>query len=203
MKKVLAALVVLVACATVAAYPSARMAPTASLTATACLEPTDSSRIRMSWSPVMDRRGEPVAEYVGNLHRLVPNPDTVAAFRTAQTTQTVTMVCPEFGDSTVLFAEVQAVDVRGNRGAVGRSNNLVIRTFDPGPVAPTITIDTIALLDSITMAPTWAINDGASEQFCDIRVWQDGVAIAPAGCEDSELDRLRDAGLAMLVYSGR
>lgn len=190
MKKLVIGLV-LVACVTVGAYPSANRAPSTRIVAVApCLAPTDTLQIRSSWNPVEDRRGDPVAAYVESVFVNGERFDTDTL--TGTSTQR-SFPCPQWGDSVALFSEVFAIDNRGNNGDVGRSNTLVVRTPDRGPVAPIITIDTISMeVDSIQLYAVGApkkildyfkthnvLGDGYSIQMCPV-LWKDGVGTVPA-----------------------
>lgn len=112
----------------------------------------------LSWSPVLDRRGDAVSRYeyvITNLDVPVAagsTTDTVARFAIAKVP----------GDSMVLRGEVYAVDVRGNEGARGRTPPLVVHVPDPGPVAPDVRLDTVALAPVTDLSVV-----GCGDTWCD------------------------------------
>lgn len=175
----------LVGCATIVTrYATAAAAMRPDLTVTL---DEDSVRVRLSWSPVRDARGDAVARYVATL---TDHGQVVATGETTDTTWTAAL--PRIaGDSLVLAGEVYAIDVRGNRGAVGMSAPVTVVVPDPGPPAPTVRLDTIPLAlggvyDSLRMYfPAGRLEDGVlyldvgeSVQGCVI-AWRGGSATRP------------------------
>ena len=168
MRKTFFFVVALLACATIAAYPSADSSPRLSLSATACEAPTDTTVVTVSWDIVSDRRGNPVAFYEWRLNE---EPATLVAGDSTQGTDAqAPILCPQYGDTARYYAEVWAVDTRGNAGARGRSATLALFTPDPGPEAPTVRIDTIAVgtgegADSLTLVFVDAEVAGVADRY--------------------------------------
>lgn len=148
----------------------------------------DSIRVRLAWSPVRDARGDEVARYVATL---TDSGEVVATGETTDTTWTAAL--PRVpGDTLRLRGEVYAVDIRGTRGAVGRSSTTTIAVPDPGPPAPDVRLDTIPIamsgyVDSLRVFfPAAEVDEGGtirlaigeSVQGCVV-AWYREVAFRP------------------------
>ncbi|MCK9496720.1 MAG: hypothetical protein M0R75_14680 [Dehalococcoidia bacterium] len=127
----------------VAAAPSAPARPGAFVRATACLTPSDSSRVRITWT-IPTAGTSPIASYgVG----LAAGGDTIVSSTVpADAPRAVesAVPCPAYGASVELSASVLAIDASGLAGAPGRAS-LTLTTAQPVPPGtPEVTIDTLA-----------------------------------------------------------
>lgn len=183
MRKTVAVLAVLMACASIGSGHGVKSLSARLLVMDA---PGDSVDVTLSWNPVTDGVGQPISyyswEFVGN-GVILDMGDTTGLSVTRRFARLV-------GDTLRLQGRVAAVDSRGVRGATGFSNIIPIFKEIPPPVAPEVQLDTIPLgfrqMDSIRIFTNvergadgrYHPEIGETIQFCTV-AWDGETAFRP------------------------